>query len=90
MLLLSKDIQITLKKFWPNRSNAKGFSIKYFSSQYRHKISKLSSNENLNHFSDDANLKSMRKDDNHIDIANIFINKSHWANRDFSEYRDAA
>ena len=34
LFLLSKYIQITLKKFWLHRSNVKGFSIKGFALVY--------------------------------------------------------
>ena len=90
LFFLSKYIQITLKKFWPHRSNVKGFSIKDFASQYRDKISKLSSDEISSHYLDDGNLNSIGKDDNYIDTTKGLKNKSHWANRDFSEYRNAA
>tara|TARA_B100001029_G_C14855161_1_gene335942 strand:- start:320 stop:559 length:240 start_codon:yes stop_codon:yes gene_type:complete len=79
-----------LKKFWPHRSKAKGFSIENFANKYYEKISKLSSSKISNQFLDDSNLESMYKDINQIEISNLSLNRGHWANRDFSEYRDAA
>ena len=81
-----------MKNFWPHRSKAKGFSIQNLSRNYRLKISNtsVSSNEITDHFLDDTNLISMKEEDKKISIANLSIKKIHWANRDFSEYKDAA
>ena len=81
-----------MKNFWPNRSDAKGFSIKNLADRYRLKISSssVSSNEVLNQFLDNRNLVSMKEEDKKISIANLSIKRIHWANRDFSEYKKAA
>ena len=81
-----------MKNFWPRRSDAKGFSIKNLADRYRLKISSssVSSNQVSNQFLDNRNLVSMKEEDNKISIANLSIKKIHWANRDFSEYKEAA
>ena len=87
---MSKELYLTLKKFWPHRSEAKGFSIQKTSCQYRSKISSVSSNEILNQNIDDNNLKSIEEEGKRISITNISIKRTHWANRDFSEYTETA
>ena len=79
-----------MKKFWPNRSIAKGFSIERLARKYREKISKVSSDENVNESLYDININSIKEDSSIIVSSNIKLIKGHWANRDFSEYRDAA
>ena len=79
-----------MKIFWPNRSKAKGFSIENIASRYREKISILSSSKISNQLEADRNLKSIVEDSNHLEISNLSMKTGHWANRDFSEYRDAA
>tara|TARA_Y100001968_G_scaffold40414_1_gene30705 strand:+ start:242 stop:481 length:240 start_codon:yes stop_codon:yes gene_type:complete len=79
-----------VKNFWPHRSDAKGFSIQNLACRYRSKISSVSSNENSNQLIDDKNLISMEEEGKSISITNLSIKRSHWANRDFSEYREAA
>ena len=81
-----------MKNFWPHRSKAKGFSIQNLASKYRLKISSssFSSNEILNQRQDDRNLMSIKEEGKEIIIANLFIKREHWANRDFSEYKEAA
>jgi len=81
-----------VKNFWPNRSRAKGFSIQNLARKYRLKISSsiVSSNEIPNQINDDNNLISMKEEGDKISIANLSIKKIHWANRDFSEYKEAA
>ena len=37
-----------------------------------------------------TNLKSIIKNSNKIATSHISIQKGHWANRDFSEYREVA
>ena len=81
-----------MKNFWPHRSKAKGFSIQNLARNYRLKIS--NSSVSLNEISDqpldDATLISMKEEGEKISIANLSIKRIHWANRDFSEYKDAA
>ena len=79
-----------MRIFWPRRSNAKGFAIKNHASKYPEKISNVSSNEISNKLLDDRGLESKTKDSRKIDLYNLSIKKVHWANRDFSEYREAA
>ena len=80
-----------MKIFWPHRSKAKGFSIQNLARNYRLKISnsRVSSNEISDQLLDDANLISM-EEGKKISIANLSIKRIHWANRDFSEYKEAA
>ena len=81
-----------MKNFWPNRSKAKGFSIQNLAHKYRLKISNSSvdSNKILNEFLDDWSLMSAKEEDKNIPITNLSIKRTHWANRDFSEYKEAA
>ena len=79
-----------MKNFWPHRSNAKGFSIQNLTREYRSKISIVSSNEISKELLDDKNLISMNEEDQRISTVDLSIKRIHWANRDFSEYKDAA
>ena len=79
-----------MKNFWPHRSDAKGFSIKTLVHKNQKKISSVSSNKNSNQLLDDKNLMSIKKDSKNLRLSNISIKRIHWANRDFSEYRETA
>ena len=81
-----------MKIFWPHRSKVKGFSIQNLARNYRLKISnpRASSNEISDQLVDDTNLISMKEEGKKISIPNLSIKRIHWANRDFSEYKDAA
>lgn len=79
-----------MKNFWPHRSKAKGFLIEKLAFKYRERISSLTSGKTSNQPLEEINLKSLEKDTNHIDIAKLSIKRGHWANRDFSEYREVA
>ena len=81
-----------MKNFWPHRSDAKGFSIQNLARKYRLKISSacVSSNGNSNQLLNDRNLISKKEEVKKISVANLSIKKTHWANRDFSEYKEAA
>ena len=81
-----------MKNFWPHRSKAKGFSIQNLARKYRLKISSsiVASNENSNQLLDDRNLIFMKEEDKKISMANLSIKRIHWANRDFSEYKQAS
>ena len=79
-----------MKNFWPNRSNAKGFSIQKLARKYRSKMLSVSSNEISNQLLDDKNLISIEEEGKRISIAGLSIKRTHWANRDFSEYKKAA
>ncbi len=86
----SKDINFIVKIFWPYRSKVKGFSIENVDNKYRGKIYSLPSNKNTNQCLGDRNLKSMNIDINYIENSSKGEQRGHWANRDFSEYREAA
>ena len=81
-----------MKNFWPHRSKAKGFSIQNLARNYRLKITKtrVSSNEISDQLLDDATLISMKEEGKKIPITNLSIKRIHWANRDFSEYKEAS
>ncbi len=79
-----------MKNFWPHRSKVKGFSIQNLGLKSRLKISNVSSDENVNQILDDKNLISTVEKGKKILIANLSIKSIHWANRDFSEYKDVA
>ena len=81
-----------MKNFWPHRSKAKGFSIQNLARNYRLKISNssVSLNEISNQPLDDETLISMKEECKKTSIANLSIKRIHWANRDFSEYKEAA
>ncbi len=81
-----------MKNFWPNRSKAKGFSIQNLARNYRLKISnsRVSSNEISDQLLDDTNLISIKDEGKKVSISNLSIKGIHWANRDFSEYKEAA
>ncbi|WP_413684084.1 hypothetical protein [Prochlorococcus sp. MIT 1011] len=79
-----------MKNFWPHRPNVKGFSIQNLARKYRTKISGGTSNEISDQILDDKNLISMKAEGKRSSIANLSIERIHWANRDFSEYKEAA
>ena len=79
-----------MKIFWPHRSDAKGFSIKNLVHKNPRKISSVSSNKNPNQLLDHKNLMSIKEDSKNLRLSHISIKRIHWANRDFSEYREAA
>lgn len=81
-----------MNRFWPRRPSPEGFSIEKLANNCRRKLSHVSFNE-----SEESSTQEVI-----IDKENIFINSqrgddlltieisSHWANRDFFEYREAA
>ena len=79
-----------MKSFWPHRSKAKGFSIQNLARKYRLKVSSVSSNQISNKLVDDRNVISMKEESKKISTVNLSIKRIHWANRDFSEYKEAA
>ena len=81
-----------MKSFWPHRAKAKGFSIRNLALNYRLKISNSSesSDEILNQIIDDQNLKPIKMGGKEISVTKQSTKSSHWANRDFSEYKEAA
>ena len=89
---LEKDIELILKNFWPHRSKAKGFSIQNLARRYRLKISStdLKSDEITNQLGDDTNLISIKEEPKKLMIDVQSVKRNHWANRDFSEYKEVA
>ena len=79
-----------MKNFWPHRSKAEGFSIQNLARKYRLKSSSGSSNQISNKLLEDSNVISMKKESKKISMVNLSIKRIHWANRDFSEYKEAA
>ena len=79
-----------MKNFWPQRSKAKGFSIENLARKYREKISSVTSNNISNQSLVNNNLKFRKEEDKEISVSQIPLKRVHWANRDFSEYKEAA
>ena len=79
-----------MKIFWPHRSKAKGFSTDNLASKYREKFSGLSSDKTSNEILAYRNLKSRIEDSNKIKMLSLYKKRGHWANRDFSEYREVS
>ncbi len=75
-----------MKIFWPHRPKAKGFSAQNLAFKYGLRISKVSPGQISNQLLDDRNLLSIKEDS--TSIVNLSIGKIHWANRDFSEYKE--
>ena len=75
-----------MKFFWPHRSNAKGFAIQRLESKYTENFPSISSSQ----LSIDNILKSPNKHSKNTSLSDLPIKKVHWANRDFSEYRNVA
>ncbi len=81
-----------MKNFWPHRSKVEGFSIQKLARNYSLKISnsRLSLNEISDQLLDDTNIVFMKEEGEKISNVNLSIKRIHWANRDFSEYKEAA
>ena len=81
-----------MKNFWPQRSKAEGFLIQNLARKYRSKISRSSeySNESVNQIINNINLKFREEEGEKALIANLSTKSIHWANRDFSEYKEVA
>ncbi len=79
-----------MKNFWPHRAKAKGFAISNIAFKYRNKIESLSCSKISNQLLNDRNLKSMAEESDQAAIEQLSIKRVHWANRDFSEYRQIA
>ena len=90
LVFFIKDIKFILKNFWPHRSDAKGFSIENLARKYREKISYNSPNETPKDSVNDSDLNSFNIKTKHIFRSDTSSNRVHWANRDFSEYRNVA
>ena len=50
----------------------------------------MSSDEIPDQLVDDTNLISMKEESEKSKFADLSIKRIHWANRDFSEYKEAA
>ena len=79
-----------MKNFWPHRSDPKGFSIAKLASKYREKILCVSSTEISSQILDDGYLNTINEDSKSLENSYFYSKSGHWANRDFSEYKDAA
>ena len=79
-----------MKNFWPPRSKAKGFLIQSFARKYNERTSSLSTQKISNQFSANRIYEDINKDYDNTTISKLSIRKEHWANRDFSEYKQAA
>ncbi len=81
-----------MKNFWPHRSKAEGFSIQKLARKYHLKVSStsVSSNETSNQLLYDKNVISIKEESKKISTVNLSVKRIHWANRDFSEYKEAA
>ena len=79
-----------MKNFWPHSSKAKGFATSKIAFKYRDKNASLSFSKISNQFLNDRNLKSMEEESDQRAIEEFSIKRGHWANRDFSEYRQIA
>ncbi len=90
LVFFRKDIKLVLKIFWPHRSKANGFSIKNLAREYRLKISSVNCSEVSSQQPDNKNSKNIKNNTDNIPIVNLSAKKKHWANRDFSEYKEAA
>ena len=76
--------------FWPQRPSPKGFSIERLASKYRERLSKASSNvveKRVRNETSSISIEDERKENINT---NFYTNSTHWANRDFSEYKKAA
>ena len=87
---LEKRLFFSVKIFWPNRSKAKGFSIQNFAFKNNEKSSTLPPNKISDQFLSERNLKSINEESQPIKTSHLYIKRGHWANRDFSEYKNVA
>ena len=79
-----------MKNFWPHRVNPKGFSIENLARKYRQKISDVNSSNTLKGSVNNIGINSLQEERRNIIVPDVSVNKLHWANRDFSEYREVA
>ena len=81
-----------MKKFWPHRSESKGFTVKNLVRKYRLKSSKVNvpNNEITKQTLKDNNKSYFNVECKDNSVSNLSIKIIHWANRDFSEYKKAA
>ena len=81
-----------MKKFWPHRSESKGFTVKNLVRKYRLKSSKVNvpNTEITEKTLKDNNKRYLNVVCKDNSVYNLSIKRIHWANRDFSEYKKAA
>ncbi len=80
-----------MRNFWPPRPSAKGFSIERLALKYRESLSKVSSsNFSKKELKKEITSNIIKIEKNEILKSEGYGNSIHWANRDFSEYRDVA
>ncbi len=89
MAFLKKEIKFIVKFFWPHRSEVEGFSIENLARKHRDKISSVASKKVSNQLLDNRNLNTM-KGHHKNSLSLLSIRRVHWANRDFSEYKEPA
>ena len=83
-----------MKKFWPDRLKPNGFSIEKMAINYRERLNNSSyankegRNSNNNFSKVTSTEKSTALGKYNYNVTDLSI--SHWANRDFGEYRHIA
>jgi len=81
---------VKVNRFWPRRPSPEGFSINKIANNYQQKISDLSFKDPESSVSEEIihNEKAfIDRQVNNNENLEIF---THWANRDFFEYHEAA
>ena len=81
-----------MKKFWPHRSESKGFKVTNLVREYRLKISNFngSNNEMTGTTLQDNKKIFFNVEGKNSSVSNLSIKRIHWANRDFSEYKNVS
>ena len=81
-----------MKKFWPHRSESKGFNVRNLVRKYRLKSSKVNvpNNEITEQTLKDNNKGYFNVECENNSVSNLSIKRIHWANRDFSEYMNVS
>ena len=79
-----------MKFFWPHRSKAEGFSKENLTFDYRKRIAEVPTSKISDQSLHVSKFQSVSQDDNQLLISKATVEKRHWANRDFSEYKAAA
>ena len=81
-----------MRKFWPHRSESKGFKAINLVRKYLLKFSDVhvSNNEIREQTLKDNNKEYVNVEGENIVVSKLLIKRIHWANRDFSEYKKFA
>ena len=81
-----------MKKLWPHRSESKGFKVTNLVREYRLKISNFngSNNEMTGTTLQDNKKIFFNVEGKNSSVSNLSIKRIHWANRDFSEYKNVS